>query len=264
MNYNIIDRRQYFLYHNLMEHEFIRTETVLGKEAIERLRNAKVAVFGIGGVGSYAAEALARSGIGSFVLIDHDTVTISNINRQIIALHSTIGRKKIEVMKERILDINPKARIEVLPVFYTKEAFPYLLDDSISMVIDAIDSVQSKVDLIVAAQKLNIPIISSMGTGNKRDPSRLEIADIYATSVCPLARIMRRELKKREITSLPVVYSREAPVKNFVAETNDENNENRKRLSPGSTAFVPPAAGLLMASWAVERICEENLIGTLS
>jgi tRNA A37 threonylcarbamoyladenosine dehydratase len=239
-----------------MENQFIRTETVLGKDAIKCLKTAKVVIFGIGGVGSYAAEALARSGIGSFILVDHDVITCSNINRQIIALHSTLGHKKIDVMKDRILDINPEAQVETMPIFYTSETFPHLLDKSISAVVDAIDSVQSKVDLILASQKLGIPIISSMGTGNKTDPSMLEITDIYATSICPLARIMRQELKKKNIRSLPVVFSRENPVKNFVHENKDEMETNRKRISPGSTAFVPPAAGLLMASWVVKKITE--------
>jgi tRNA A37 threonylcarbamoyladenosine dehydratase len=238
-----------------MNNQFIRTETVLGKDALEQLKHAKAAIFGIGGVGSYAAEALARSGIGSFVLIDHDVVALSNINRQIIALHSTVGQRKIDVMKARILDINPEAHVECLPVFYTEEAFPHLLDDSVSVVIDAIDSVQSKVDLILASQKRGIPIISSMGTGNKCDPSMLEVADIYKTSMCPLARIMRQELKKRNVKSLSVVYSKEAPVRNYVQESDDDGtNTNRKRLAPGSTAFVPPAAGLIMASWAVKML----------
>ncbi len=250
----MIDLCSFFPYDDDMINQFIRTETVLGKEALQCLKNAKAAIFGIGGVGSYAAEALARSGAASFILIDNDVVTYSNINRQIIALHSTIGQKKVDVMKNRILDINPAAHVEVMPVFYTEEHFPDLLDDSISVVIDAIDSVSSKIDLIMASKKLGIPIISSMGTGNKTDPSRLEIADIYATSVCPLARIMRQELKKRGVKSLPVVYSKETPVKNFVSEPDDENAAKRKRLSPGSTAFVPPAAGLLMASWAVKTL----------
>ncbi len=231
----MIDLCSFFPYDDDMINQFIRTETVLGKEALQCLKNAKAAIFGIGGVGSYAAEALARSGAAS-------------------ALHSTIGQKKVDVMKNRILDINPAAHVEVMPVFYTEEHFPDLLDDSISVVIDAIDSVSSKIDLIMASKKLGIPIISSMGTGNKTDPSRLEIADIYATSVCPLARIMRQELKKRGVKSLPVVYSKETPVKNFVSEPDDENAAKRKRLSPGSTAFVPPAAGLLMASWAVKTL----------
>jgi tRNA A37 threonylcarbamoyladenosine dehydratase len=245
-----------------MENQFIRTETVLGKDALEKLQSAKVAIFGIGGVGSYAAEALARSGIGSFILIDFDTVELSNLNRQIIALHSTIGQKKIDVMKERILDINPQAHIETMPIFYTSKDFPTLLDNTISVIVDAIDSVQSKVDLIFTAQKIEIPIISSMGTGNKIDPSKLEITDIYKTSMCPLARIMRQELKKKNVKSLPVVFSKEMPVKNFIQETDDENidviSTNRKRLSPGSTAFVPPAAGLLMASWVITKITETS------
>ncbi|MDR2900843.1 MAG: tRNA threonylcarbamoyladenosine dehydratase [Treponema sp.] len=243
-----------------MNNQFIRTETVLGKDALEQLKSAKVAIFGIGGVGSYAAEALARSGAGSFILVDHDVVALSNINRQIIALHSTVGQKKIDVMKQRILDINPEAHVETLPIFYTEEDFPHLLDDSISAVVDAIDSVPSKVDLIIAAQHRGIPIISSMGTGNKCDPSMLEIADIYKTSMCPLARIMRQELKKRNVKSLPVVYSKEEPVRNYIQQGDDEAADgedavpHRKRLAPGSTAFVPPTAGLIMASWVVRTL----------
>ncbi|QQO11068.1 tRNA threonylcarbamoyladenosine dehydratase [Breznakiella homolactica] len=238
-----------------MDESFIRTESILGREAMERLRNAAVAVFGLGGVGSAAAEALARSGIGSFILVDSDTVQRSNINRQIIALHSNLGIPKTAAMKNRILDINPEASVETHELFFTAETGEELLSRGISYIVDAIDTVSSKIELILRARDLGIPIISSMGTGNKLDPSRLEIADIHETSECPLARVMRRELRNRGIEKLTVVYSREPPVKPDPLTAAAFGDQKRPgKTTPGSTAFVPPAAGLIMASRVVRDL----------
>ena len=177
-----------------MSEQFLRTEMLIGKDGIEKLRNSKVAIFGIGGVGSYVVESLARTGVGSFVLVDNDEIAISNINRQIIATTKTIGRPKVEVAKQRILEINPEANVESYQEFFMPET-EGILDESISYIVDAIDTVTAKIELVLRANKLNIPIISSMGTGNKLDPTRFEVTDIYKTSVCPLAKVMRKELK---------------------------------------------------------------------
>ncbi len=225
---------------------FIRTEMLIGTEKLELLKQKKVAVFGIGGVGSYCAEALARAGVGSLLLVDNDTISPSNINRQIIALSSTVGRRKTEVMKERILDINPKCNIETSNLFYTKSTDIEL--DGFNYIVDAIDAVSSKLVLIETAKRLSIPIISSMGTGNKLDPSRFKICDIYKTSVCPLARVMRYELRKRNISSLKVVFSDELPHTPLQLEI-----LQGKRV-PASISFVPPAAGLLLASEVIRDL----------
>lgn len=227
-----------------MSEAWIRTELLLGREAVERLAKARVAVFGIGGVGSYAAEALARSGVGSLDLIDSDRVEVSNLNRQLIALHSTLGRYKTEVMRERILDINPEACVHVYNCFYLPETAG-LFDFSVyDYVVDAIDTVTGKIQLVLEARRAGTPIISSMGAGNKTDPSAFQVADIFDTSVCPLARVMRRELKARGIKSLKVVYSREKAGRPWGKEVG----------TPGSTAFVPPAAGLVLAGEVVRDL----------
>ena len=188
-----------------MLNQFSRTEMLIGKNAINKLANSKVAIFGIGGVGSYIAEALARCGVGNFILVDNDKVTITNINRQIIATTKTIGQYKVDLMKQRILDINPEAKVETYKTFYMPECEEKILDHSVNYVIDAIDTVTAKIFLIEEATRLNIPIISSMGTGNKLDPSKFEITDIYKTSVCPLAKVMRKELRQRNIDRKSVV-----------------------------------------------------------
>ncbi len=234
---------------------FSRTKRLLGEEAMEKLRPARVAVFGIGGVGGYVCEALARSGIGAFDLTDNDTVSLSNLNRQIIATRETVGRYKTEVMKERILSINPDADVRIHTGFFLPEnadEFPF---DDYDYVVDAVDTVTAKIGLVLRAKEKNIPVISCMGTGNKLDPGQLKIADIYDTKVCPLARVMRRELKKRGIASLKVVYSEEEPL------TPEEDEESAlaaamtgRRSIPGSTAFVPPAAGLMIASEVVKDL----------
>ncbi|MBR4030858.1 MAG: tRNA threonylcarbamoyladenosine dehydratase [Clostridia bacterium] len=229
-----------------MSEEFIRTECVLGKEAIRKLNNSKVLLFGIGGVGGYVAEALVRCGIGTIAIVDNDTISLSNINRQIIALHSTIGMKKTDVMKERLIDINPNCKVICYPLFFTAETCEINFEDY-DYVIDAIDTVTSKIEIIRLCKEKNIPIISSMGTGNKLRPDLLEISDISKTSVCPLARVMRKELSKRSIKNVKVLFSTEQPIS---AVASEENN----RHAPGSTAFVPASAGLLIASEVVKDL----------
>lgn len=229
-----------------MEKWFKRTELVLGTENIQRLRDTVVAIIGIGGVGGYVAEALARSGVGTLILIDHDVVSITNLNRQIVALESTIGLPKIEVMAERIAEINSDCRVMYHQEFYDQTSHARLLPNKVDYIADAIDSVRAKVDLIEQSLKDDIPIISSLGAGNKLDPTLLEITDISQTHTCPLARAVRLALRKRGIVrGLPVVFSDEAVV------------GKREGSLPGSTAFVPPAAGLIMASWIVRQICRE-------
>lgn len=229
-----------------MENQFCRTESLIGKNAVNKLNNSKVAVFGIGGVGSYVVEALARAGVGNFVLIDKDLVNITNINRQIIATHDTIGRKKVEVAKERILSINPNANIEIFNEFFLP-GNTTILNKTIDYIVDAIDTVTSKIELIIQAKTLDIPIISSMGTGNKLDPTKFEITDIYKTSVCPLAKVMRKELKKRNIDNLKVLYSKEEPIKN------DAIIENEK-IVPASISYVPSVAGLIIAGEVIRNL----------
>lgn len=230
---------------------FGRTGMLLGESGMRRLFCAKVAVFGIGGVGGYAAEALARSGVGALDLFDRDRISVSNINRQIIALHSTVGRYKSEVMKERILDINPQARVNAYPCFYTPENAGDFDFTQYDYIVDAIDTVTSKLELAVRAQAAGVPIISSMGAGNKLDPGRLTVTDIFSTSVCPLARVMRRELRARGITRLKVVYSTE-PALTPGAE--EGGLQPGRRSTPGSVAFVPSVAGLMLAGEVVKDL----------
>ena len=233
-----------------MEEQFSRTELLIGKENLEKLHNSKIAIFGLGGVGSYVVEALTRVGIGNFILIDNDVVDISNLNRQIIATRKTIGRDKVEVEKERILEINPEAKILTYKEFFMPSS-ENLFDNSVDYIIDCIDTVTAKIELVVRAKKLNIPIISSMGTGNKLDPTKLEISDIFQTSICPLAKVMRKELKTRNIKDLKVVYSKESPIKPI--GVSDEILNKSKRI-PGSISFVPSTAGLLIASEVVKDL----------
>lgn len=235
-----------------MKEEFSRTERLLGKEAMLRLKNARVAVFGVGGVGGYVAEALARSGVGALDLIDSDTVNLTNINRQIIALHSTIGRFKVDVMKERIADINPDCQVTVHRCFYLPENKDEFDFTQYTYVVDAVDTVAAKIQLILQAKEADVPVISSMGAGNKLNPAAFEVADIYKTSVCPLAKVMRRELKQRGIKHLKVVYSREEAIKPLEEEY--QENTPGKRSTPGSVAFVPSVAGLIIASEVVKDI----------
>jgi tRNA A37 threonylcarbamoyladenosine dehydratase len=235
-----------------MESQFSRTELLLGNAAMERLHNARVAVFGIGGVGGYTVEALARSGIGTLDLFDHDTVSLTNLNRQIIATHDTIGAKKVDAAKQRIHSINPDAVVNAHPVFYTPDTADQFDFSVYDYIIDAIDTVTGKLCIIQNAITANVPVISCMGTGNKLDPSKLEVTDISKTTVCPLARIMRKELRKRGINHLKVVYSTEEALTPVGAE--EEAAALGKRTIPGSTAFVPGAAGLLLASAVIRDL----------
>ena len=224
---------------------YSRTEMLLGTDAVEKLKNASVAVFGIGGVGGFAAEALARSGIGRMELIDHDTVSVTNINRQIVALHSTIGKYKVDVMKDRILDINPNTQVKARCCFYLPETVAEFDFSQYDYVVDCIDTVTGKLQLIEAAKSVGVPVISSMGAGNKLNPTAFEVADISKTSVCPLAKVMRRELKKRNIKNVKVVYSKEEPV-----ETNTR--------TPASCAFVPSVVGLIIAGEVVKDLVQNK------
>lgn len=268
-----------------MEEQFSRTARILGENTINTLSAKHVAIFGLGGVGGYVAEALVRSGIGKFDLIDHDKVDITNLNRQIIATHKTVGRDKAEVMRERMLDINPDAGITIRSCFFLPENADTFHFENYDYVIDAVDTVTAKIELVLRAQAAGVPVISSMGTGNKLNPAMLEVADIYETSVCPLARVMRRELKKRGVKKLKVVYSKEEPIKPAVTDSGqgvfeaghkgkkivqpgsgergilqagdcEMENPHERRSIPGSTAFVPPAAGLLIASEVVRDLIQ--------
>ena len=228
-----------------MLNQFSRTELLIGKEGTEKLQKAKVAIFGIGGVGSFVVEGLARAGVGNFILVDNDDICLTNLNRQIIATHKTLGMSKVEVAKQRILDINPNAKIEIRKEFFTKESEEFI-DKTVDYIIDCIDTVSSKIELILRAKNLDIPIISSMGTGNKLDPTKFEITDIYKTSVCPLAKVMRKELKNRGIDKLKVVYSKEEPIK-------IKQNEEEK-CKAGSISFVPSVAGLIIAGEVIKDL----------
>lgn len=233
--------------------QFSRTELLLGKAAVEHLSECRVAVFGIGGVGGYVCEALARSGVGSFDLIDNDKVCLSNINRQIIATMKTVGEYKTEVMKNRILDINPEAVVNTYECFFlpeTADDFPF---DKYDYVVDAIDTVTAKIELVMQCQKAGVPIISSMGAGNKLDPTQFRVADIYKTKMDPLAKVMRRELKKRGVTELKVVYSEEEPI----CPAESEPQSNGRRSTPGSTAFVPSVAGLIIAGEVIKDLTKQ-------
>ncbi len=227
---------------------FERTELLLGDEAMKKLAAARVAVFGVGGVGGYVVEALARSGVGALDLIDNDTVSESNINRQIIALSSSLGRYKVDVAAERVADINPDASVRVKKTFFLPETAGEFDFSEYDYVVDAIDTVGGKIEIAVRAGEAGVPIISSMGAGNKLDPTKFEVADIYETSVCPLARVMRHELKKRGIRRLKVVYSKEAPI-----ETGTADNASGKRV-PGSISFVPSVCGLIIAGEVIKDL----------
>lgn len=225
--------------------QFSRTELLIGKEGIEKLNKAKVAIFGIGGVGSFVVEGLARAGIEKFVLVDNDTVSLTNLNRQLIATYKTLNMPKVEVAKQRILEINPNAKVETYQELFMPET-QGILDEKIDYVVDCVDTVTAKIELAIRADKLNIPIISCMGTGNKLDPTKFEVTDIFKTSVCPLAKVMRKELKKRGIKKLKVVYSKEEPIK--PAECAEE------KVKAGSVSFVPSVAGLIIASEVVKGL----------
>ncbi len=255
--------------------EFLRTEMLIGRDAMEKLRAARVAVFGIGGVGGHVAEALARSGVGSLVLVDNDVVSLSNINRQVIALHSTVGRYKTEVMRERILDINPKAQVEIHTCFFLPENAEDFNFFSYDYVVDAVDTVAAKLEIITRAKHAGTPVISAMGAGNKRNPSAFAVTDIYKTQMCPLARVMRRELRKRDIKSLKVVCSSEPALqpRDIYQELEEEEASGQeaeenvstcgtergkaagsRRAVPGSISYVPSIAGLLLAGEVIQDL----------
>lgn len=235
--------------------QFERSEMLMGTEAIRMLRSSHVAIFGIGGVGSYVAEALARSGVGTLSLYDNDSVCESNINRQLIALHSTLGMSKVEVMKARILDIHPHAQVFEYPIFVDEDTLMTIDFSSFDYVVDAIDTVPSKLALVEKAVSAGVPVISCMGAGNKLDPTQFEVCDIYETTMCPLARIMRQNLRRRGIDRLKVVYSKEPPQKPFRARNAiEEGEQTGKRNPPGSVAFVPSVAGLIAASAVVKDL----------
>ncbi len=248
-----------------MLNQFSRTQLLIGEEAIQKLKNSRVAVFGIGGVGGYVCEALVRSGVGAFDLVDDDKVCLTNLNRQIIATRKTVGKYKTDVMKERMLEINPDVDIRVHKCFFlpeNAEEFPF---EEYDYIVDAVDTVTAKIALIMKAKELDIPVISAMGAGNKLDASRFQVADIYDTKVCPLARVMRRELKKRNVKKLKVVYSDEQPIRpiedmsiscrtNCICPPGAEHKCTERRDIPGSTAFVPAVAGLIMAGEIVRDL----------
>ena len=228
-----------------MANQFSRTELIIGKDKINKLQKSKVAIFGIGGVGSFVVEGLARAGIGNFILVDKDKVDVTNLNRQIIATRKTIGKSKVEVAKQRILEINPDAKVEIHEEFFMPES-KEILNNTIDYIVDAVDTVTAKIELVIRANKLNIPIISSMGTGNKLDPTKFEVTDIYKTSICPLAKVMRKELRAREIKKLKVVYSKEEPIKIKDAKV------------PGSISFVPSVAGLIISGEVIKDIINKE------
>lgn len=237
--------------------QFFRTQLLLGQDAIDKLKNAHVAVFGVGGVGGYVCEALVRSGVGAFDLIDNDKVSLTNLNRQIIATNKTVGQYKVDVMEDRILDINPDAKVRTYKSFFLPEnadEFPF---NEYDYVIDAVDTVTAKIELVMKCQREGVPIISSMGAGNKLEASAFKVADIYATKVCPLAKVMRHELKKRGVKKLKVVYSEEkpiAPLKDCSIPLEENDNNTVKRATPGSVAFVPSVAGLIIAGEVVKDL----------
>ena len=242
---------------------FSRTELLLGTDAVAKLADRTVMIFGVGGVGSFVAEGLARSGVGHFVLVDDDLICLTNINRQLHATSKTVGRAKVEVMKERIIDINPEAEVTIIQKFYLPENAAEFFTRNCDYIVDAVDTVTAKIDLVVQAVGTNIPIISSMGAGNKLDPTRFEVTDIYKTSVCPLAKVMRKELRARGIKSLKVVYSKEEPIKPQCQEScgptcicppGTARNCSDKRSVPGSIAFVPSVVGLIIAGEVIKDL----------
>lgn len=255
-----------------MLNQFSRTELLYGKEAMDRLANARIAVFGIGGVGGYTVEALARSGVGALDLIDDDKVCLTNLNRQIIATRKTVGKFKVDVAKERLLDINPDIKIETYKTFYSPKNSSEFDFTKYDYIVDAIDSVTGKIELVLRADESGTPIISSMGAGNKINPSAFEVADIYSTSVCPLARVMRSELRKRGIKKLKVVYSKEKPITpvgdmdtdsaDCICTSEGENKRTQRRQVPGSTAFVPSVVGMIIAGEIINDIAAQAVACT--
>jgi len=251
-----------------MLNQFSRTELLLGKDAMEKLADSRVAVFGIGGVGGYTVEALARSGVGTIDIIDDDKVCLTNINRQIYATHKTVGKYKVDVAKERILEINPQANVNAFKTFYSPETADLFDFNNYDYVVDAIDTVTGKIELVMNADKTGTPIISSMGAGNKLNPAEFEVADIYKTSVCPLAKVMRHELRKRGIKKLKVVYSKEKPITpiedmaisckaHCICPPGTARKCTQRRQVPGSNAFVPSVVGLIIAGEVIKDLCKK-------
>ncbi|WP_296889158.1 tRNA threonylcarbamoyladenosine dehydratase [uncultured Methanobrevibacter sp.] len=237
-----------------MEKKFSRTEMLIGNDGMEKLKNATVAVFGLGGVGSFVCEGLARSGVGNFILIDYDKTDETNINRQLIATEKTVGKYKVDLMRERIQDINPDANVETYKEFYLADSEIDIITEDLSYAVDCVDTIMAKIAIICSCDAINVPVISSMGTGNKLDPTMLEVADIYETSVCPLARIMKKDIRKRNIEKLKVVYSKENPI-----NTNDHAiNQDKKYKVKGSVSFVPSVAGLIIAGEVIKDIAGIN------
>ncbi|MBQ2666155.1 tRNA threonylcarbamoyladenosine dehydratase [Methanobrevibacter sp.] len=237
-----------------MDEKFSRTEMLIGNEGMEKLNDAKVAIFGLGGVGSFVCEGLARSGIGNFILVDYDRIDESNINRQLIATVNTVGKYKVDLMKERILEINPEANVEVYKEFYMADSEIDIINEDLSYAVDCVDTIMAKIAIICKCDSIDVPVISSMGTGNKLDPTMFEVADIYETSVCPLARILKKDFRKRGIEKLKVVYSKELPI-----NTNDcaINQKNSKYKVKGSISFVPSVAGLIIAGEVIKDIVND-------
>lgn len=240
-----------------MNEQFLRTELLFGAENMAKLAASRVAVFGVGGVGGYVVEALVRSGVGAIDVIDDDVVSVSNINRQIIATHSTVGQYKVDAIKDRVMDINPECKVKTHKCFYLPETRDKFDFSKYDYVVDAVDTVTAKIELVMQAKESNTPIISSMGAGNKLNPTMFEVADIYKTSVCPLAKVMRRELKKRGIKKLKVVFSKEEALKPISEDNMSGIDElkHTKRATPGSNAFVPSVAGLIIASEVIKDLC---------
>ena len=252
-----------------MLNQFSRTELLVGKDGIENLNKAKVAIFGIGGVGSFVAEGLVRAGVEHFILVDDDKICLTNLNRQIHATRKTIGKYKVDVMKERILEINPKAEVETYKEFYMPDSDHSILDERVDYIVDAIDTVTGKIELVMNAEKLNIPIISAMGSGNKLDPTKFEVTDIYKTSICPLAKVMRKELRARGVKKLKVVYSKEEPLKPYEGIENSCKNNcicppgTKRKCTirnqiPGSISFVPSVVGMIIAGEVVKDILKNK------
>ena len=246
-----------------MLNQFSRTELLIGKDGIEKLHKAKVAIFGIGGVGSFVVEGLVRAGVENFILVDDDKICLTNLNRQIIATRKTVGKYKVDVAKERILEINPNAKVETIQEFFMPDS-KEVLDETVDYIVDCVDTVTAKIELVMRANKLNIPIISSMGTGNKLDPTMFEVTDIYKTSVCPLAKVMRKELRTRGIKKLKVVYSKEEPIR-LNESLNDctclpgtEKKCTVRKQVPGSISFVPAVAGLMIAGEVIKDIIKNT------
>ena len=251
-----------------MLNQFSRTELLIGEDGINKLQNAKVAVFGVGGVGSFVVEGLVRAGVGHFVLVDDDKICLTNLNRQIIATRKTIGKYKVDVAKERILEINPNATVEIYQEFYMPNSESDILTEDLDYVVDCIDTVTAKIELVMNCKKLNIPIISAMGTGNKLDPTRFEVTDIYKTSICPLAKVMRKELRARGVKKLKVVYSKEEPLKPYEGIENSCKNNcicppgTKRKCTirnqiPGSISFVPSVVGMIIAGEVVKDILKK-------